>query len=161
MNYPYPIILLITITSGIKNGKNKKYLKGTNNEMDTLKKMTKNDKFAKLVGARLIEVSEGYAKAELMLDDMHLNGLGIAHGGAIFTLADLVFAAAANSRGADAVAININISYFQAERKGKLTAEAEEISLNRKLATYSISVHNEAGKKIAAMQGTAFRKSPR
>ena len=81
--------------------------------MDTLEKMTKNDKFAKLVGIKLLEVSEGYAKAELTLEDMHLNGLGIAHGGAIFTLADLVFAAASNSRGADAVAININISYFQ------------------------------------------------
>jgi len=142
-------------------GITKKYLKGTNNKMDTLEKMTKNDKFAKLVGIKLLEVSEGYAKAELTLDDIHMNGLGIAHGGAVFTLADLVFAAASNSRGSDAVAININISYFQAERVGKLTAEAEEISLNRKLATYSISVRNEAGKKIAAMQGTAFRKSPR
>lgn len=129
--------------------------------MDTLEKMTKNDRFATLVGVRLIEVSEGYAKAELTLDDIHLNGLDIAHGGAIFTLADLVFAAASNSRGTDAVAININISYFQAEREGKLTAEAKEISLNRKLATYSVSVYNEAGKKIAAMQGTAFRKSPK
>jgi acyl-CoA thioesterase len=129
------------------------------NEMDTMEKMAKNDKFARLVGVRLLEVLEGYAKAELTIDDIHLNGLGIAHGGAIFTLADLVFAAASNSRGVDAVAININISYFQAEREGKLTAEAEEISLNRKLATYSISVRNEAGIKIAAMQGTAFRKS--
>lgn len=129
--------------------------------MDTLEKMTKNDRFATLVGVRLIEVSEGYAKAELTLGDIHLNGLDIAHGGAIFTLADLVFAAASNSRGTDAVAININISYFQAEREGKLTAEAKEISLNRKLATYSVSVYNEAGKKIAAMQGTAFRKSPK
>jgi len=142
-------------------GITKKYLKGTNNKMDTLEKMTKNDKFAKLVGIKLLEVSEGYAKAELTLDDIHMNGLGIAHGGAVFTLADLVFAAASNSRGSDAVAININISYFQAERVGKLTAEAEEISLNRKLATYSISVRNEAGKKIAAMQGTAIRQPPR
>ena len=129
--------------------------------MDILEKMTKHDKFAKLVGVRLLEVSEGYAKAELMLDDNHMNGLGIAHGGAIFTLADLVFAAASNSRGADAVAININISYFKAEYEGKLTAEAKELSLNRKLATYDIYVRNESGQKIAAMQGTAFRKAPK
>jgi len=129
--------------------------------MDTLEKMTENDKFAKHVGVRLLEVSKGYAKAELTIGDQHLNGLGIAHGGAIFTLADLVFAAASNSRGTDAVAININISYFKAEREGKLTAEAKEISLNRKLATYSISVFNGTGEKIAAMQGTAFRKSSR
>ncbi|MBW1893273.1 MAG: hotdog fold thioesterase [Deltaproteobacteria bacterium] len=129
--------------------------------MNTLEKMTENDKFAKHVGVRLLEVSKGYAKAELTIDERHLNGLGIAHGGAIFTLADLVFAAASNSRGTDAVAININISYFKAEREGRLTAEANEISLNHKLATYSIFVFNEAGEKIAAMQGTAFRKSLR
>ena len=129
--------------------------------MDTMEKMTKNDRFAKLVGVKLLDVSEGYAKAELTLNSNHLNALGIAHGGAVFTLADLVFAAASNSRGTDAVAVNINVSYFQAERNGKLTAEAKEISLNRKLATYFITVRNEAGEDIAAMQGTAFRKSPR
>ena len=129
--------------------------------MDSLKKIVKNDKFAKLVGVKLLDVSEGYATAEMTLTDNHLNGLGIAHGGAIFTLADLVFAAASNSRGTDAVAININISYFKAERSGTLTAEAKEISLNRKLATYLITVRNDTGKKIAAMQGTAFRKSSR
>lgn len=129
--------------------------------MTTLEKMTTDDRFANHVGVRLLEVSEGYAKAELAINSHHLNGLGIAHGGAIFTLADLVFAAASNSRGADAVAVNISISYFKAEREGVLTAEAKEISLNRKLATYFISVVNESGEKIAAMQGTAFRKTQR
>ena len=65
--------------------------------MDSLKKIVKNDKFAKLVGVKLLDVSEGYATAEMTLTDNHLNGLGIAHGGAIFTLADLVFAVASDT----------------------------------------------------------------
>lgn len=118
------------------------------------------DRFAAEVGIRLLEISPGYARAEMSVEDKHLNGLGLAHGGAIFTLADLVFAAASNSHGVDAVAININMSYFKAARAGgHLTAEAREISLSRKLGNYSISVMNEAGEQIAAMQGTAFRKS--
>ena len=40
-----------------------------------------------------------------------LNGEGLTHGGAIFGLADLVFAAASNSHGNLALALNVNISF--------------------------------------------------
>ncbi|SRR6056297_1690903 len=118
----------------------------------------KNDRFAWSVGICLTEVSPGHAKAELTIEDRHLNGLGLTHGGAIYTLADLAFAAASNSHGVNAVAVNVNMSYFKPARAGdRLTAEAEEISLSRSLGTYRITVTNQTGKTIALMQGTAFR----
>ena len=117
-----------------------------------------NDRFAKHAGIRLIEVGSGYAAAELALSDYHLNGLGIAHGGAIFTLADIAFAAAANSHENDAVAIHINISFFKAVQSGKLTAKAMEVHRNRKLSTYQIDIFNENGDSVASMQGTAYQK---
>ncbi len=127
--------------------------------MNYAQKFLDNDKFADHVGIKLIEVSEGKATATLELTDKHLNGLGTAHGGVLFTLADLVFAAAANSYGVDAMAININISYFKAVKEGILRAEANEISLSRKLGTYSVIITNEADERIAAFTGTAFRKT--
>ena len=48
-----------------------------------------NDRFAAHVGIELLEVSEGYAKACLTVCPHHLNGAGMLHGAAIFTLADL------------------------------------------------------------------------
>ncbi|MFP4445235.1 MAG: hydroxyphenylacetyl-CoA thioesterase PaaI [Desulfosudaceae bacterium] len=119
-----------------------------------------NDRFAQWIGIDLAEVATGYARAEMTVAADHLNGLGLAHGGAIFTLADLAFAAAANSHGVDAVAVNVNMSYFKACRPGDhLTAAAEEISLSRKLGTYQITVTNQDGQRVALMQGTTYRKT--
>ncbi|MFP4039115.1 MAG: PaaI family thioesterase [Desulfosudaceae bacterium] len=119
-----------------------------------------NDRFARYIGLRLVEVVIGYARAEMIVDDNHLNGLGLAHGGAVFSLADLAFAAASNSHGVDAVAINVNMAYFKASRPGDhLTAEAEELSLSRKLGTYQITVTNQSGERVAVMQGTTYRKT--
>ena len=41
---------------------------------------------------------------------------------------------------------------------GTVTAAAEEVSLNPKLATYLIAVHDEHGEQIALFQGTVYRK---
>ena len=50
--------------------------------------------------------------------DQHLNAADVVHGGALFTLADLVFAVASNSHGQLALGINVSISYLKAARAG-------------------------------------------
>jgi acyl-CoA thioesterase len=88
----------------------------------------------------------------------HLNGVGLVHGGALFTLADFAFAAAANSHEEVAVAINASISYLKGIKTGTLYAEAEEISNSRKISVYSIKVTDEAGQLIAMFHGMAYKK---
>jgi len=56
--------------------------------MEAVKNFFKNDRFAEHVGIELLEVSEGRAKAKMEIKEHHLNGIDIAHGGAIFSLAD-------------------------------------------------------------------------
>lgn len=130
--------------------------------MEEFKKfLAANDQFAKHVGIQLLEVAAGRAKASLEIGPHHLNAVDIAHGGAIFALADLVFAAASNSHGSVAVAINANISYLKAVSGGILTAEAKEISRNQKLATYSIRVTDGGGDLVADFQGMVYRKKER
>ena len=63
----------------------------------TLFEFFKNDRFASMAGVELMEISEGYAKARMLITPEHLNGGGVCQGGALFTLADLAFAAAVNS----------------------------------------------------------------
>ncbi len=58
----------------------------------------KKDLFAENAGIVLLEVHEGYSKAKLEIKPEHLNAGARTQGGAIFTLADLALAAAANSR---------------------------------------------------------------
>jgi len=56
-----------------------------------IKKCFERDRFARYVGVELVEVSEGKAVARMKIREHHLNGVGIVHGAAIFSLADLAF----------------------------------------------------------------------
>lgn len=117
-----------------------------------------NDKFAGHSGIELLEISEGRAKAVMKIEQYHLNAVGSVHGGAIFTLADYVFAVASNSHRTVAVAINVSISYLKAANKGRLLAEANEVAKNSKLASYTVNVTDEEGNLIAIFQGMVYRK---
>ncbi len=118
------------------------------------------DHFAVHCGIELLSAGDGAARAKMALHPHHWNGIGTAQGGAIFTLADFAFAAASNSRGAIAVAINVNISFLKAAKTGTLWAEAREISRNPKLASYTVEVKDDAGDVVALFQGMVYRKSP-
>ena len=126
--------------------------------MESVRNFFKNDRFAEHVGIELLEVSEGRAKAKMEIKEHHLNGIDIAHGGAIFSLADLAFAVASNSHKTIALGINASISYLKAAASGTLIAEAKEVSLNPKLATYEVRVTDETDDIIAIFLGTVYRK---
>jgi acyl-CoA thioesterase len=123
-----------------------------------IKEFFKRDKFAEHCGIELVDVSPGSAQAEMVVKEEHLNGLNTVHGGALFTLADFTFAAAANSYGMATVAINVSITYMTAITKGKVTAVAREVSRNPKLSTYTIDIFNEEGEVAAVFQGLAYQK---
>ncbi len=126
--------------------------------MDFIKEFSENDRLAKQLGIELVEVSDGRARVKMDIKDIHLNSVNTVHGGAIFTLADFAFAIAANSHGSIAVALNVNISFLKAVSEGTLFADAEEVSINPKIATYNIRVFNEKNELIATFQGMAYRK---
>jgi acyl-CoA thioesterase len=123
-----------------------------------MESFVENDAFARYLGIELAEIRPGYARVCMNLEEQHLNGVGIAHGGLIFTLADLAFAAAANSHGVLALAVSANISFVKPGRGGRLFAEARELSRGRKLAAYAVEVTNASGEIIAVFQGTVYRK---
>ena len=124
----------------------------------TIKEFMKGDRFAELTGVELLEVGNGYAKARMDIKPMHYNGGGVCQGGAIFTLADLAFAAATNSHGRLTFSITSSINFFKSERTGFLYAEAKEVFDHKRLANCEVKVTNEAGELIATFNGTGYRK---
>jgi acyl-CoA thioesterase len=126
--------------------------------MQNIKQYFKHDQFAVRSGIELLEVAPGHAKAKMTLQPHHWNALQAVQGGAIFTLADFAFAAAANSHGTVAVAINVNITFMKAATTGTLWAEAREVSKNFKLGSYLVEVKDDQGELIANFQGLAYRK---
>ncbi|HEY8464669.1 MAG TPA: PaaI family thioesterase [Bacillota bacterium] len=127
--------------------------------MEPVEKIIRNDRFCfETVGMELIEITPGAATVKMQIKPTHLNGLGRVQGGAIFTLADLALAAAANSHGYTAVSINANISYFKGVSDGFLIARANEESLNSRLGTYTVRVTDHSDQLVALMQATVYRK---
>lgn len=124
----------------------------------TIQEFLQGDKFALLAGVELLDVGNGYAKARMAIQPMHLNGGGVCQGGAIFTLADLVFAAAVNSHARLTFSITSNINFFKSESKGYLYAEAREKFDHKRLAYCEVNITNEADELIATFNGTGYRK---
>lgn len=111
-----------------------------------------------LAGVELLETGNGYAKARMEIKPEHLNGGGVCQGGAIFTLADLAFAAATNSHARLTLSITSSINFFKAESKGFLYAEAREAFSHKRLANCEVRITNETGDLIATFNGTGYRK---
>ncbi|MGD8368212.1 MAG: hotdog fold thioesterase [Desulfobacterales bacterium] len=116
------------------------------------------DRFAAHNGIEILEISPGRARVRMEVAEHHLNGLDRVHGGAVFSLADLAFAAASNSHGSAAMGINASIAYVKEAAGDVLFAEAEEVSRSHRLATYSIRVTDASGQTVALFQGTVYRR---
>ena len=57
------------------------------------------DPFARHMGIELLEVGPEHGVAIMPLDERHRNGMGHAHGGAIFALVDMTFATVSTPPG--------------------------------------------------------------
>jgi len=123
-----------------------------------IKEYFKQDRYAALSGIELIDVKLGWAKARMEIKDIHLNSYKVVQGGAIFTLADLAFAAAVNSYGNLALGVQTSTTYFKSATKGTLYAEAKVINLHKKLAYFHVDITDDNEDLIAVFTATAYRK---
>lgn len=119
-----------------------------------------NDPFARQLGAQVFIVKPGHSRVTLTVTDDMLNFHGMTHGGVIFALGDIAFAAASNSHGQTAVALNVAISYLKASTSGdRLVAEAREQHTSGPTALYDITIRDErTGELVAKSQDLVYRK---
>jgi acyl-CoA thioesterase len=118
------------------------------------------DPFAKHLGATVEIIAPGHSRVSLTVTAEMVNFHGMTHGGLIFTLGDIAFAAASNSRGQTAVALNVGISFLSASKAGdRLVAEAKEQQAGGPTALYDITVKDQnTGDLIAKSQNMVYRK---
>lgn len=115
-----------------------------------------NDHFAEHLGMTVLERQAGYARVAVTLNKNLMNGVGLAHGGLIFTLADYAFALACNTYERRAVSVSASINYIYPGKAGILTAEGKVVSENKKMGHYTITVSDESETTIAVMSGLAY-----
>jgi len=115
------------------------------------------NEFARLMGIHIIEAWDGYAKVEMNCSGK-CNPHGIAHGGAVFAVADHAFGIASNF-GEDAyTAVTVHIQYV-APAKNHLIAIAERVGSNNTCAMYRVTVY-DGDRIVAIFDGIAYKVKP-
>lgn len=93
------------------------------------------------LGLERISIRAGHAIIAMTVLPTMVNGLGITHGGAVFTLADTAFSLAANSYDERTVAAHCSVSFLRPTRLGdRLVATATEIVRSRRSGIYDVRV---------------------
>ncbi|MFQ5613603.1 MAG: hotdog fold thioesterase, partial [Anaerolineae bacterium] len=118
------------------------------------------DAYAAKLGATIEAIEPGYSRVSLTVTEEMVNFHGITHGGIVFSLGDIAFSAAGNSRGQTAVALDMHISFLKATAPGDhLVAEARELHLAGPLGLYQITVvEANRGELVAQIQARGYRK---
>ncbi len=131
------------------------FLEGT--MIDIKQHMQEHDSFARHLGMTIETAEQGYARVSMPLEPHLRNGVGIAHGGAIFSLADVAFGAAANAGLEHAVVtMSTNIVFLQPGRVSPLVAEARVVRQGQHLGQYEVTVRDGADTLVARCQSGGF-----
>jgi|tagenome__1003787_1003787.scaffolds.fasta_scaffold19346265_1 acyl-CoA thioesterase len=123
--------------------------------------MVYEDPFSDLLGFEVLVANGGGVKVRCVVKPEHTNAAGTAHGGLLYTLADVAFALAVNPPGRSGVGISTHMENFRPVRESEaVVAETVELNSGRRLATYRVDLRREDdGKPVACFTGTAYLTS--
>ena len=112
---------------------------------------TKNP-FWSLIGMELLEVKKGWAKIRLPFTKKLANGIGVAHGGAIFSPADSAVGMALVGllkKDENISTLEMKINYLKPFSGGEIFAEARIIHKGSQTAIGDVEVRDGNGELIA------------
>ncbi len=120
--------------------------------------MWADDRASQALGMELVEVGPGRAVLRMTVREDMVNGLGVGHGGLVFTLADSAMAFASNSFNHQAVATQAEIDWLAPARAGMvLTATAQIRHQGGKTAISDVEVVDDAGRPVAMFRGRTLQ----
>lgn len=114
--------------------------------------------FDDFIGVNIIGFVDGNFVVELDVKPIHLNPVGIVHGGVLCTLLDTAMAKAffqtlpkEKQQGAG---LELKINFLRPTISGKLTAYGQLVNPTRRTAYVEGYILNESGKLVAKASGT-------
>ena len=118
------------------------------------------DRASRQMGSDIEIPAPGEAVASMRVEDEHLNGFGICHGGFLYALADTAFAFACNAYNELSVAASGQIEYLKPVSQGEaLTATAVEDGRNGRQGFYTVRVVNSDGELVALFRGRSSSRA--
>lgn len=123
-----------------------------------LQRLSADDNFVQWMGVELAEARAGHVQIQMTIRDDHLNFMGWAHGGVLFSFADTAFGLASNSHEHESVGIDAHIAFLSGVRVGDvLRASATEVSRTKRKGVYRVDVaRNPDDTLIATFTGTVL-----
>ncbi len=118
--------------------------------------IAQKDEVGKHFEIEVLDFDPNYAICQMPLKAQHKNPLGIAHGGAIFSLADLTFVTASHAYGLVAVNTQSSLSFLNKGIGEKLKAKATLLKASKKILVYQIEIFDENEILIAHGQITGY-----
>jgi len=112
---------------------------------------TKNP-FWSLLGMEIIEIKKGWAKIRLPFSEKLANGIGVAHGGAIFSPADSAVGMALIglvNQDENISTLEMKINFMKPVKSGEIIAEAKIVHRGSQTAIGDVDVRDEKNNLVA------------
>jgi uncharacterized protein (TIGR00369 family) len=117
-----------------------------------LRKAVESAPFYQLLQIRLEEIDSGFARFRMPFRNELTQAYGVAHGGAITTLADTAVAVALMTLirpGEKVTPVEMKINFLSPVTSGELIGEARIIQKGKRLALAEMEVKDQTGKWVA------------
>ncbi|MCR4586503.1 MAG: PaaI family thioesterase [Lachnospiraceae bacterium] len=125
------------------------------NTLEEARSIFYEDKYARLSGIEIDEVSEDHVRCSMKITDNHRNAYGGIMGGCIYTLADFAFAIASNFRKDRSTVSLVGQASFLSMSKGSiLYADTRLIKDGKTNCFYEIMISDDLGRDIAEVTFT-------
>ena len=113
--------------------------------------------YLQLLGVRVVELAEGYARLAVTVEERMNSFLGALHGGVLSSLADTAVAMALFTLiepDQKPVTVELNINYLRPVQGDQAIAEARIVSKGRKIAVGDVDITDETGQLVAKSRAT-------
>lgn len=107
---------------------------------------------AELLGVRPLALEEGTAWLEMAVDARFHNAMGTVHGGVFCDLADVAIGTAlatVTEEGESFATLQLQMSYLQTVREGRLVATARLLRRGKTSAHLECEIHDDEGELVA------------
>ena len=108
--------------------------------------------YLKLLSVKVCELQSGYCKAEVDLEEKHLNPFGGAHGGVYASLIDTAAFWAVYcdlSENVGLITIDLKVDNLASAKEGKLFVEGKQIKVGRSICLAEAIIKDVHGKLLA------------
>ena len=105
----------------------------------------RTDALSREMGISVRSLSAEGAEAEMEISDNEKNYMGMLHGGAFFTIADVVAGLCVSYYGEQCVTLSSNLNYLKAASAGKIIARSSLSRRGRKICVCETRIISEEG----------------